>query len=359
MLYRRALTREMGLATGAVLTVLIAIALVVLFIRLLGDVARGELANEAVLAFLGFSLLYFLPVLMTIALFAGVLLPLSRMWRDSEMVIWFNAGLSLMQWMRPVLTFAVPFSLVILLLTLMLNPWVQTKKSEYRQDLRSRSESTLIAPGMFAESNAGQRVYYVESLNPLTGIVRNVFMQSRIDGQLGLVVAKEGNHTQLPDGSRYLVFKEGRRYEGTPGQLDYRIVQFERYWMRLDPVAVSGKETGVRQAPFTELIDEKSPQARAELLWRLGVPFSALVLAVMAIPLSFVNTRARRSYGLLIALLLYFVYNNLLSLSQAWVAQGKLNPWVGMLSSHLLMVLVVVVLFYLRSQQQHPRWRRA
>ena len=359
MLYRRALTREMGLATGAVLTVLIAIALVVLFIRLLGDVARGELANEAVLAFLGFSLLYFLPVLMTIALFAGVLLPLSRMWRDSEMVIWFNAGLSLMQWMRPVLTFAVPFSLVILLLTLVLNPWVQTKKSEYRQDLRSRSESTLIAPGMFAESNAGQRVYYVESLNPLTGIVRNVFMQSRIDGQLGLVVAKEGNHTQLPDGSRYLVFKEGRRYEGTPGQLDYRIVQFERYWMRLDPVAVSGKETGVRQAPFTELIDEKSPQARAELLWRLGVPFSALVLAVMAIPLSFVNTRARRSYGLLIALLLYFVYNNLLSLSQAWVAQGKLNPWVGMLSSHLLMVLVVVVLFYLRSQQQHPRWRRA
>jgi len=359
MLYRRALTREMGLATGAVLTVLIAIALVVLFIRLLGDVARGELANEAVLAFLGFSLLYFLPVLMTIALFAGVLLPLSRMWRDSEMVIWFNAGLSLMQWMRPVLTFAVPFSLVILLLTLMLNPWVQTKKSEYRQDLRSRSESTLIAPGMFAESNAGQRVYYVESLNPLTGIVRNVFMQSRIDGQLGLVVAKEGNHTQLPDGSRYLVFKEGRRYEGTPGQLDYRIVQFERYWMRLDPVAVSGKETGVRQAPFTELIDEGSPQARAELLWRLGVPFSALVLAVMAIPLSFVNTRARRSYGLLIALLLYFVYNNLLSLSQAWVAQGKLNPWVGMLSSHLLMVLVVVVLFYLRSQQQHPRWRRA
>jgi lipopolysaccharide export system permease protein len=359
MLYRRALTREMGLATGAVLTVLIAIALVVLFIRLLGDVARGELANEAVLAFLGFSLLYFLPVLMTIALFAGVLLPLSRMWRDSEMVIWFNAGLSLMQWMRPVLTFAVPFSLVILLLTLVLNPWVQTKKSEYRQDLRSRSESTLIAPGMFAESSAGQRVYYVESLNPLTGIVRNIFMQSRIDGQLGLVVAKEGNHTQLPDGSRYLVFKEGRRYEGIPGQLDYRIVQFERYWMRLDPVAVSGKETGVRQAPFTKLIDEGSPQARAELLWRLGVPFSALVLAVMAIPLSFVNTRARRSYGLLIALLLYFVYNNLLSLSQAWVAQGKLNPWVGMLSSHLLMVLVVVVLFYLRSQQQHPRWRRA
>ena len=359
MLYRRALTREMGLATGAVLTVLIAIALVVLFIRLLGEVARGELANEAVFAYLGFSLLYFLPVLMTIALFAGVLLPLSRMWRDSEMVIWFNAGLSLTQWMRPVLTFALPFSLVILLLTLVLNPWMQTKKNEYRQDLRSRSESSVIAPGLFAESSAGQRVYYVESINPLTGIVRNVFMQSHIDDQLGLVVAREGNYTQLPDGSRYLVFKEGRRYEGTPGQLDYRIVQFQRYWMRLDPVVSSNSEAGVRQTPVSRLIDDASPQARAELLWRLGVPLSALVLAVMAIPVSFVNTRARRSYGLMIALLLYFVYNNLLSLSQAWVAQGKLNPWAGMLSSHLLMLLAVFALFYLRTRQYAPRWRRA
>jgi lipopolysaccharide export system permease protein len=358
MLYRRALTREMGLVTGAVLTVLIAIALVVLFIRLLGDVARGELANEAVFTFLGFSLLYFLPVLMTIALFSGVLLPLSRMWRDSEMVIWFNTGLSLTQWIRPVLTFAVPFSLVILLLTLVLNPWVQSKKNEYRQDLSSRSESTLIAPGLFAESSAGQRVYYVESLNPLTGIVRNVFMQSRIDGQLGLVVAREGSYTQLPNGSSYLVFKDGRRYEGKPGQLDYRVVQFERYWMRLDPFVTDNKKTGVRQTPVARLINDPSPQARAELLWRLGVPISALILAAMAIPLSFVNTRARRSNGLVIALLLYFVYNNLLSFVQAWVAQDKIGFWVGLLSPHLLMLLAVFVLFYLRTHLQAPRWRR-
>ncbi|MBU1264436.1 MAG: LPS export ABC transporter permease LptF [Gammaproteobacteria bacterium] len=357
MLYRRSLTREMGLTTGAVLTVLVAISLVVLFIRLLGDVARGELANEAVFVFLGFSLLYFLPVLMTIALFAGVLLPLSRMWRDSEMVIWFNAGLSLMQWMRPVLTFAVPFSLVILLLTLVLNPWVQTKRSEYSQELKSRSESALVAPGLFAESGAGQRVFYVESLNPLTGIVRNVFMRSMIDGQLGLVAAREGDHTQLPDGSRYLVFKDGRRYEGTPGQLDYRIVQFERYWMRLDPVAAE-RQVSIRQMSLAELLADTTPPARAELLWRVGVPISALILAVMAIPLSFVNTRARRSYGLVVALLLYFVYNNLLSLSQAWVAQDKLNPWIGMGASHLLMLSAVVILFYRRSRQHSPRRRR-
>jgi lipopolysaccharide export system permease protein len=246
---------------------------------------------------------------------------------------------------------------VILLLTLVITPWMQGKKNEYRQDLHSRSESTLIAAGLFAESGAGQRVYYVESLNPLTGIVRNVFMRSMIDGQLGLVVAREGDHTQLPDGSRYLVFKDGRRYEGTPGQRDYRIVQIERYWMRLDPVAAE-RHISIRQMSVAELLADTTPPVRAELLWRVGVPISALILAVMAIPLSFVNTRARRSYGLVVALLLYFVYNNLLSLSQAWVAQDKLNPWIGMGASHLLMLSAVVILFYRRSHQHSPRRRR-
>ena len=359
MLYRRALTREMGLAAGGVLTVLIAIALVVLFIRLLGDVARGELANEAVFAFLGFSLLYFLPVLMTIALFAGVLLPLSRMWRDSEMVIWFNAGISLTQWLRPVLAFALPFVLVMLLLTLVINPWAQTKRGEYRQDLKSRSESALIVPGLFAESGAGERVYYVESLNPLTGTVRNVFMQSRLDGQLGLVLAREGSHTELADGSRYLVFKDGRRYEGTPGRLDYRVVQFERYWMRLDATAVGAQQTNIRYASLDRLLADGTPLAHAELLWRFGVPFSALVLAVMAVPLSFVNTRARRSWGLLVALLVYFVYNNLLSLAQAWVAQGKLDPWLGVVVPHVLMLAATAMLLYWRLHASGLRRGRA
>ena len=348
MLYRRTLIRDLGLATAAVLVVLMAIALVTLFIRLLGDVARGELANEAIFAYLGFSLLYFMPVLLSIALFASVLLSLSRAWRDSEMIIWFNSGLSLVQWIRPVLSFAVPITLVILFLTVELIPWSLSKKNEYKQELKSRSEAAAIAPGLFAENQGGKRVYFVESLNPLTGTVKNVFMQSMENGKMGLVVSKEGKHTQMADGSRYLVLTAGRRYEGAPGRLDYRIVNFERYWMRLDPAIVESGEKTLKQARFSTLLDKPTPQMQSELLWRLGLPMSALILAVMAIPLSFVNTRARRSYSLMAALLLFFIYNNFLSLSQAWVGQGKLNFVPGLLGIHVLMIVATVLLFYLR-----------
>lgn len=348
MLYRRTLIRDLSLTTAGVLVVLMTIALVTLFIRLLGDVARGELANEAIFAYLGFSLLYFLPVLLSIALFSSVFLTLSRAWRDSEMIIWFNSGLSLLQWIRPVLGFALPITLVIFLMTVIVIPWSLSKREEYKQELKSRSETAAIAPGLFAESQGGKRVYFVESLNPLTGTVKNVFMQSLENGKLGLVVSKEGKHIEMADGSRYLVLTAGRRYEGIPGHMDYSIVNFKRYWMRLDPAIVENGEKTLKQARFSTLLVQPTPPMQGELLWRVGLPLSALILAIMAIPLSFVNSRARRSYGLIMALLLFFIYNNLLSLSQAWVGQEKLPLLVGLFGIHLVMIATTVWLFYLR-----------
>ena len=98
------------------------------------------------------------------------------------------------------------------------------------------------------------------------------------------------------------------------------------------------------------MVDEQ-PADRGELLWRISLPASAFVLALLAIPLSSFNPRVGRSVNLIVALLVYVVYSNLVSLSQAWVAQDKLNPWLGAVSMHLVMALATVVLFYLRI---HP-----
>jgi lipopolysaccharide export system permease protein len=272
------------------------------------------------------------------------------MWRESEMVVWLNSGLSMRDWVRPVLSFATPYVALILLLTGFLDPWARLKKSDYRQELKSRSDAAMIAPGLFVESNAGDTVYFVGAMNPLTGVVRNVFMQSTQNGQLGVTAAQEGRQSVAADGTRYLVLDAGRRYEGEPGSLSYRIVDFSRYWMRLDPVEVAPDTPDLRENYLHDIARDPSPAARAELLWRIGMPVSALVLALAAIPLSFVNVRARRSYGLVLALLLYFIYNNLLSLSQAWVAQGKLDPWVGMVALHLIVLAGVAWLFAARMR---------
>jgi lipopolysaccharide export system permease protein len=355
MIYRRSLIRDLSLTTSAALIVLVAIALVTLFIRLLGDVARGELANEAVFIFLGFALLRYLPVLLTIALFLGVMLAMSRIWRDSEMAIWLSSGVSLTQWIRPVLSFSLPVVVVMTLLSIWIIPWSIDRKNQYSAELESRSQQAAITPGLFAEGDGGNRVYFVEGLNPITGTVKNVFLQTQDKGKLGLVVANEGRQVVQADGTRYLVLKNGRRYEGAPGGYEYALSSFERYWMRLDPVDSGGADRDVPQERTAKLMRMHTPRADGELLWRSRPPISALILVLLAIPLSYINTRARRSYSVVLALLLYFVYNNLLSLSQAWVTQQKLGFWLGFGLIHVLMAGLVYALFYWRT---YPRLGR-
>jgi lipopolysaccharide export system permease protein len=352
MLYRRALLQELSLSSGASLIILIAIALVTLFIRLLGEAARGEIANETVFAYLGFSLLHFLPVLLSVAIFIGALLTLMRYWRDSEMAIWFSSGLSLNGWVRPMLSFALPMAVVLALLTNGIIPWTLNKKDVYKAELLSRNDTSAVAPGIFAESHGGDRVYFVESLNPLTGTVRNVFMQSRDSGKLGVVVAAEGAQKRLADGTRFLVLSKGRRYEGEPGQAEYRIIRFDRYWIRLDPVEVKAEERkkSIRQRSTLELWKSAEADAHGELAGRLNVPFSVLVLALLAIPLSYVNNRAKRSYGLIVALLLFFIYHNLMSVTQTWIAHGKLGLMEGLLAAHLPAIVALAAFYAYRGR---------
>lgn len=360
MLYRRALLQELSLSSAASLVILIAIALVTLFIRLLGEAARGELANEAVFAYLGFSLLHFLPVLLSVAIFIGAMLTLMRYWRDNEMAIWLSSGLSLNDWIRPMLTFALPMALVLALLTNGIIPWASDKKDIYKAELLSRDDTSMVVPGIFAESQGGDRVFFIESLNPLTGTVRNVFMQSRDSGKLGVVVAAEGAQRKMGDGTRFLVLSKGRRYEGEPGQAEYRIVQFDRYWIRLDPVDIKAKERerNIRQQSTAGLWKSPDSDALGELAGRLNIPLSLLVLAMLAIPLSYVNNRAKRSYGLIAALLVFFIYHNLLSVTQAWIAQGKLGLAAGMLVAHLPAIAALAAFYAYRMRMKPFSFRR-
>ena len=151
-IFQRSLLREFGNLAVAVFATLFAITLTTQLIRFLGQAASGKLLSEAVLALLGFSALNYLPVLLSLTLFISVLMTISRSYRDSEMIIWFSAGLPLTAWVRPVLIFAAPLVFVVALLSLFLAPWANKQSEDYRRQLDTRDEVSRIAPGVFRES---------------------------------------------------------------------------------------------------------------------------------------------------------------------------------------------------------------
>ena len=358
MIFLRTLLREFANLAVAVFLSLFMIALTTRLIRLLGQAAGGKFPSDAVVAFLGFSALSLLPVLLSLTLFITVLLALNRSWRDSEMVIWFNSGLSLAAWIRPVLIFAAPLVVVIAVLSLVISPWAAQKGEQYRGRLDTRDDLSRVEPGSFGESRGRERVFFVESIAGDKSSVQNVFVHSAQHRRFGVMMSERGFMEYAPNGDRFLVLLSGRRYEGVSGEADFRLMEFERYANRI--LTKEGDEPVATQKSLSTLGLAENPTLGnlGELMWRIGMPVSALILALLAIPLSFVNPRAGRSVNLLFALLTYMVYSNLLSVSQARVAQGKLAFSTGWWLVHAVMLVVLLVLFAQRLSLFRLPWRK-
>lgn len=349
MIFRTSLLRELATSAAATFLVLLGISLTTQLVRLLGQAAGGQITSTGVVALLGFTLVGYLPILLSLTLFISVLMTLTRSYRDSEMVVWFSCGQGLTRWISPVLSFAAPLVLTVALLSLLLSPWAVEKAEEFRRQMDSRDDVAQVTPGVFHESRRADRVYLVEEVSGQSNMVANVFVSSTQNGRLGVMVAQSGFQETAANGDRFLVLQNGRRYEGEPGSPEYKVFEFERYAMRIESAADAADRAPTTKTMTTwDLIREPTPRNLGELSWRVGLPASALLLCLLAIPLSFVNPRAGRSMNIVVAILIYMIYSNLLSIMQAAIAQGRVSVVVGIWVVHAAMALILVALFYRR-----------
>lgn len=359
MIFRRSIVSELTGTASAVFTVLFSIIFSVGLVRILGQAAGGRVDNQAVFELVALTALTWLPIVLTLTLFVSVLMTMTRAYRDSEMVVWFTAGRSLTAWIDPVLRFAWPIIVSIALLALFVTPWSTSQIEESRERFQQRDDVSRVSPGRFIESGSAERVFFVESVDILDGQVRNVFVSMKSGGREGLIVAAQGVIEVAKNGDRFLVLEQGRRYEGTPGQLEYRTMEFDRYAIRLESRA--DQPIGERRAKtltLMQLLSEPTQLNLGEIMWRIGLPIAALLVTLIAIPLAYVNPRVGRSVNLIIAVLLLAVYLNVLNTVQAFVQQGRLEFGIGVWVVHAVMLILMLALFTRRVYMQHwlPRW---
>jgi lipopolysaccharide export system permease protein len=360
MILKRAAHREFAGTAAAVFVSLFAILLTTQLIRLLAQAAGGRITPESVIALLGFGAIGYLPVLLSLTAFIAVLLTFARWYRDSEMSIWLTSGMPLTAWIRPVLQFSLPLMVVIAVLSLLLTPWANRQSESFRQRLDQRDDIARVSPGSFNESGSADRVFFVEGVGGSDGLVRNVFISSLQNGRMGVIATASGRTETAANGDRFVVLESGRRYEGEPGTAEFRVMEFERYAVRIESKDARLEEQSPRTLYLWELLRDRQPAYMAEILWRIGVPLSALNLSLLAIPLAFVNPRAGRTNNLIFALLTFMIYSNVMSVSQVWVAQGRTSFVAALSGVHLLMFFVLVLLFVWRQNPlawRLSRWR--
>ncbi|WP_211465215.1 LPS export ABC transporter permease LptF [Collimonas silvisoli] len=358
MIFQRALRRELISTAGAVFTTLFTIIITVMLIKILGQAAGGQIASQDVVALIGFQSLNYMPILLILTGYISVLLVVTRSYQDSEMVVWFASGQSLVRWIQPVLWFGLPIIVLTIILSFVATPWANSQSAQYRERFEKREDISRVSPGKFQESAAANRIFFVEGLSGDSSKVKNVFVNTQQDGKNSIVVAKEGNIELDKNGDKFLILSKGRRYDVLSSQNEFRLMEFERYGVLVasNSQAVSGDKSA-RALPTADLLKDRNGFNMGELLWRLSLPLMALCLMLLAIPLGFVNPRVGRSGSLVIALLLYITYSNVVSIFQASVVQGRTSFGLAWWPMHLAVLIIIGLLFMWRlnvNSRYHP-----
>jgi len=350
----RYIFREIASAWLAVTMVLLMILLTNQFARVLGDVAKGKLPKDAAFEVIGLSAAQYLTVLVPIGLFLAVMLALGRLYRDSEMPAMMACRVGPSGIYRPLMWLLVPLALGVAWLSIVGAPRALNAIERIGAEARREADLASIEPGRFTTFGPQRAVVYGERVTP-DGRMENVFMQRPLaDGGVEVVVAESGEQVDSEDpDTRLLVLKNGRRYEGIPGTTRFRVVEFAEHGIPYHLPSLNAPDPRPRAMDFRALLRSSEPEHVAETQWRLSVPLSTILLALLAVPLSKSRPRAGRYGRITIGLLVFIIYFNMLSAATAWVEQGEVPPELGVWWVHGTMLLFTLVI--LAAQDGWPR----
>ena len=358
MLFDSTLRRELARNFGATLVVILTIVLTMMLIRTLGQAAGGQVAPQDVILLLGYVALGHLPTMLALSLFIAVVATLSRMYRESEMTIWFASGVGLTRFVRPVLRVCWPVLLVIGVLALFVWPWQNLRGVELKERFERRSDLSRVTPGQFQTSNDGTRVFFIESDAADSRTGRNVFILSSKPDSESVTSARSGRIEMVGD-DRFLQLSRGQQNEENLKTGDKTLARFEGYSARAGERVISGLDNLPPKARISlALLLEPTARNQGELVWRLGLLFGAANMVLLGIGLSATNPRRASNWNLLFALMSFAIYYNVINLSQAWVAGGKIGMGAALILAHGSAFLIALGLLWWReSGNRRGRWR--
>lgn len=371
MLFDSSIRKDLGRSFGATLLVLITVVITVMLIRTLGQASRGSISPSDVLLVMGFTVLGHLSTILTLSLFLAVVSVLSRMYRDSEMVIWFTSGQGLLSVLRPLLRFAWPVLLAVAALTLLVWPWSNQQILQLRTQFEQRSDVDRIAPGEFQESSDGSRVIFVDrgSATAPSGAATatsvqasNIFMLERRQGREYITSARQASVQGTPEGARLAVLMQGQRVEiPLPGQEPQdgpllRVTHFDQYRVQISDGEATKAAFSIKATPTHVLWQQHGqPRHASELGWRISQPLVAFNLLLLGLGLTVVNPRSGRSTSLALALLAFIVYYNLVTMGVSRVAAGHW-PMLALAGAMHAVVFLLAVAALLLRHHQYSLW---
>ncbi len=350
MLFDSSFRQELARYFWATLVVLTIIVITVWLIRTFGEASVGKYNPQDVGMVLGYTAVGNLHSLLTLSLYIAMVSAVSRMYADSEMVIWQSTGQSVMSLLTPTFKFAWPWLIAISALSLMAWPWSNMQIREMRERFEKRGDLERIKPGQFQESADGKRVFYIDNSSISQKNGNRIFIVSNENNTQSIVTAQTGI-IETRDLNRFFILSNGQRIEIKPEKNEFKLIEFETHASKIDSIPVQLSSADAQTTQPIGLISSPTNVNLGELGWRIGMAISAFNLIIFAIAIPFINPRSGRSGSLVVTIISFFTYYNMINMSRGWISSGLLTFTETLTILHLPVFLTALGILYWRQQQ--------
>lgn len=348
----RYLAKEVFITLASLIGILLLIFMSNQFVNYLNRAASGNIPVMIIMKLMMLELPNLMGLLLPLGFYVALLIAYGRLYADSEMTVLQACGYGPTQLLKHSLCMALVISAIVTVIMIWGSPLIATERTKLIRTTGVQTLIQTIVPGHFRAIAHGKEVFYVESMSRAHTKAENIFLARRVikDNvpQWQVLWAERAYaETDQKTFEDYIILKNGREYEGTPGRADYQVAEFQQYKARL-PHPIEVIEKDIRAASTASLFPFINSDNRkaAELQWRISVSLMTLILTLVAVPLSRVNARSGKFAKLLPAILLYFVYANFMFISRNWLATGKISQWLGMGWIHGVVISIALLLLW-------------
>ena len=246
---------------------------------------------------------------------------LGRLYRDSEIYAIKASGISSIGLMKYASIVILPIVIILLFLSIFSTPWASQQLEKIKLNARGQTNLNAFTPGQFFKSRRGNWVVFIESADKENDLVENIFIFENREDEIVIETAKTGRQKYISDlGGESLVLSDGQRYAGVPGEGGFTVLTFDQHAIRIKGQDSSMDKNDPEFMSTMDLLKSGRLEDYAEFQWRISVPIAAILLVILACPLSVSNPRQGRFAKISVAIVIYLIYSNLLVLSQSWVA---------------------------------------
>lgn len=376
----RYIFREVATTWLAVTVVLLVILLSNQLARVLSQAAANNFPREIVVALIALTSAGYLTVIVPIGFYLAIMLGLGRLYHESEMAAIQACGVGPAGLFRPIALLGVAIAALLIWLSFWAIPDATARAQEIRTQALREAQFGLLEAGKFRTFGGGNVVFYAERVDE-NGMLHNVnvFVDRAAiernaapapasspapadrapvgDGadQLEVWVAARAEQRGAGQEEQTFVLYDGERYEGSPGAGEFRIVEFEEGGIPIHLGEIGSRVRKPEMRTTAELLRSSDPADRAELQWRISTPVLAMVLMLLAVPLARLRPRQGRFGRIGIAILVYFIYSQLLAAARTWVESDVVPRFAGLWWVHAIALCLALWLIARESPPGRAR----